>query len=108
MTSLIEIGKRFFDEFQNAPDFLDADKIAGVLPVEIGEVEDHHIEGLPEFDPRFLQNFLIFAIDPNGGLSDIILCRVKGMLYRRRVSAVSLVRRAFSMILPRTMGTSFR
>ena len=54
VTSLIEVGVGFFDELENPSDLLDPDEVGGVLAVEVGEVEDHHVEGLPEFDARFV------------------------------------------------------
>ena len=64
VTSLIEIGERFFDEFEDRAHFLDSDEFAGVLAVELREVEDHHFKACPIADACLLEDFLVFFIDP--------------------------------------------
>jgi hypothetical protein len=59
-----QIGERLFDEFQNSAHLLDADEFACVLPVELGQVQDHHFQARPVTDVGFLQNRLVFFFDP--------------------------------------------
>ena len=73
-----EVGERFFDELQNGAHFLDADEIAGVLAVEVGEVEDHHFERLPEFDAGFLQDLLILLSTQTEGWPKTVFDRGEG------------------------------
>ena len=76
-----EIGKRFFEEFEDAAHLLDADELGGVLAVKVGEVEDHHVERLPILDARFFHDLLVLLHRPRSeGWPRVLFEVVKGML----------------------------